>query len=96
MAAVFIYVGADRRNSQPLPDDTPAVAAAVYAHLDDEAGNPGGIMRIEINPADIQPLGNFDVGAEVFVESEPEDVLDDMEPEATRIWWRGTITEPAG
>ncbi len=96
MPTVIFNVTFELPNPRDLDPEPLAVPAAGYAHLDDEAGNPGGIMRIEINPADIRQLGSFEVGDEVFVEGDADDVLDDDEPEATRIWWRGSVIEPAG
>lgn len=96
MPTVIFNVSFEKPNPREIGPEPLAVPAAAYAHLDDEAGNPGGIMRIEINPADIRPLGQFLVGDEVFVQGDANDVLDDDEPEATRIWWRGTVIESAG
>jgi hypothetical protein len=96
MPTVIFNISFEKPNPRDLDPEPPAVPAARYAHLDDEAGNPGGIMQGEIDPADIRTLGQFQVGDEVFVQGDAADVLDDDEPDATRIWWRGRVIESAG
>jgi hypothetical protein len=71
---------------------TPAVVAAPYAHLDE---GHGGISRVDVGDADIEPVGAFEKGGEVYVEStDPTDVLDTSDEESerlTHIWWRATV-----
>jgi hypothetical protein len=71
---------------------TPAVRAEPYLHLDEEHG---GISRVDVGDADIEPVGIFMKGVEVYVEStDATDVLDTSDDESerlTRIWWRATI-----
>ena len=94
MPRVAFTVSLEMPNPREVDPGLPAVPAAPYVHLDDEAGNPGGVTRADLAGASPQPIGSFQVGVEVFVQS--EDVLDDADPETTRIWWRGTIIESAG
>ena len=72
--------------------ETRAVRAAPYVQLDDEAGNPGGVTRADLDEPDIQTLGDFRIGDEVFVEGDPDETLDPDDPEQGRIWWRATVT----
>jgi hypothetical protein len=69
-----------------------AVRAEPYLHLDEEHG---GISRVDVADADIEPVGVFMKGVEVYVEStDPTDVLDSSDDESerlTRIWWRATV-----
>lgn len=80
-----------RPNPRVIPADTRAVPAAPYQHIDDAAGNPGGITRADLDTVDVRPLGTFEDGAEIYCEGEPDDVLDDEDPEGSRIWWRATV-----
>ena len=92
MPLVLFDVAYDKPNPSRVEPDARAVPADVYAHLDDDAGNPGGITKADIPDGDIRSLGSFEHGSEVYVEADdPNDVLDDDDPDATRIWWRGTI-----
>ncbi|MFI5297301.1 MAG: hypothetical protein ACHREM_04325 [Polyangiales bacterium] len=94
MALVLFTAAFDRPNPRPLPGDPRAVPAAPYAHVDDEAGNPGGITRADVADEFIRALSGFEDGAEIFVESDDDgDVLDDEEAEGTRIWWRAVVVE---
>jgi hypothetical protein len=71
---------------------TSAVRAEPYLHLDEQHG---GISRVDVADADIEPVGVFMKGVEVYVEStDPTDVLDTSDDESerlTRIWWRATV-----
>jgi hypothetical protein len=75
--------------------ETCAVRAAPYVCVDDEAGNPGGVTRADLNDDDIRPLGAFKIGDEVFIEGLPQETLNvDDETGRARIWWRALITGP--
>lgn len=91
MPLVLFDVSFDKPNPRVVPAETRAVAGEAYAHVDDEAGNPGGITAADVADDYIRQLDSFEHGAEVFVEGEPDDVLDDEEPVATRIWWRARV-----
>lgn len=96
MPLLLLNVCFDRANPRALPVDARAVPAEPYAHLDEEAGSPGGITRADIDLVDVRALGSFGDGAEVFVESDdPEDLLElgDDDPQQGRIWWRATVVE---
>lgn len=71
---------------------TPAVAAERYGRLDE---GHRGIGRVDVADADIEPVGVFAKGAEIYVESaDATDVLDASDRESerlTRIWWRATV-----
>jgi hypothetical protein len=72
-----------------LPRETRAVLARFYEHIDI---GQGGITTEEVNPNDVQSLGLFAIGCELFVESAlASDCLDDTDDDTskrTRIWWR--------
>ena len=88
---VLFDVSYRRQNPSHVEPDARAVSAERYGYVDDDAGNPGGITRAEIGEGDIRQLSEFGDATEVFVESEdPDDVLDDEDPNGSRIWWRGT------
>jgi hypothetical protein len=92
----FTVTFGDQANPRVIPADAHAVPAELYARVDDDAGNPGGITRGDIAGDDIRALGEFEDGADVYVEAEADDVLDDADEETTlasRIWWRARILE---
>ena len=97
MPLLLFNVSFDRPNPRVISADTPAVPAEPYSAVDDAAGNPGGITRADIQDQDIRPVGCFQDGDEVLVESDdPDAVLDDTDTETaalTRIWWRATVIE---
>jgi len=88
----------DQPNPRVLSADARAVAAAPDLSVDEEADDPGGITRADIADGDIRPVGTFEPGAEVYVESpDHEDVLDDTDETTeaeTHIWWRAVILPP--
>jgi hypothetical protein len=88
---LVIFTVFERLDPRFVPADTRAVPAARYVHVDDHAGTPVAVTRSDIAERDIYPLGSFGVGEEVFAEGEPDDVLDDEQPAATRMWWRACI-----
>lgn len=93
---VLFAVSFDKPNPRTLTSDARAVPAALYQHLLDDEGHPGGITRGDIEDNVIRRLAEFDDGAEVFVESDdPDDFLDlgdeEGDAEQGRIWWRATI-----
>lgn len=72
--------------------ETRAVSGHVYKVIDDDAGAWGGITYDAIQHCDIRPLRDFACGSEVFLEADhPGEVLDDDDPEASRIWWRALL-----
>jgi len=96
MPLVLFDIALDPRNPRVLPCDTRAVPADLYTEIEDDAGNPGGVMRADIRAVDMRCLGELEEGQDVYVEGDPEDVLDDEDDETTlasRIWWRGRILE---
>jgi hypothetical protein len=75
-----------------MPAVAGAVPAELYRQREADAGDPGGIVRADIDDADILPLESYEDGDEVYIEGpEPDDVLDHEEPEATHIWWRARV-----
>lgn len=88
------YVVAFQREDRPLdlPGDTGAVLAQLYKWCDI---GQSAVTREEIHERDVQPLGAFPIGSELFVESrDGRDSLDDTDAESTartRIWWRVEI-----
>ena len=96
MPLVLFDLAFDPRNPRVLPCDARAVAAEPCAEVDDDAGNPGGVTRGDIRSEDVRGLGEFERGQQVYVEGDPEAVLDDADDETTaacRIWWRGRVLE---
>jgi hypothetical protein len=96
MPLLEFVVTFDPRNPRVLPCDTLAVAAGRYLRVEEDAGDPGGIVRADIAGDDIRALGEFEDGDDVYVEGDAEDVLDDADDEtstASRIWWRGRVVE---
>ena len=88
----------DKPKPRVLAAEARAVAAEPYLSVDEEAGDPGGVTRADIADGDIRPLGTFEDGAEVYVESpDPTDALDDTDESTdaeTHIWWRAVILLP--
>lgn len=97
MPLVLFDANFSEHNPRVLPADARAVPAEPYVHIDDEAGNPGGVTRADLADDTIRPLGSFEDGAEVFIEGvADDDVLDDTDAEtaaATRIWFRAAVLE---
>ncbi len=96
MPLVLFAVTLDRPNPRMLSADARAVLATPsYVEIEEEDGDPGGITRAEINDADVR-LAEFLDGADVYVEGEAGDVLDDTTDEravATRMWGRARVIE---
>ncbi len=78
--------------STGLPDDTRAVSAEPYVDVENGAG---AITFMDVQAADIRRLDGFDVGDEVFVESDDRVHVFDSETEearqSTHIWWRAVL-----
>ena len=95
MPLVLFNVAFDPRTPRVLPREAFAVPAGPYIQVEEEAGDPGGIVRADITSVDIRALGEFEDGSDVYVESDTtDDVLDDTDGETTavsRIWWRGRV-----
>jgi hypothetical protein len=92
----FTVTFGDETTPRILPAAARAVPAELYTGIEDEAGNPGGITRGDLADGDVRGLGDFEDGHDVYVEGDPEDVLDDTDDETSmvsRIWWRATIVE---
>jgi len=86
----------DDRPTQ-LPPERRAVLAESCAEYDI---GQGGVTFEEVRPEDVQALGTFEVGSEVFIESpNVSDCLDDTDDDRatrTRIWWRAVVVEQVG
>jgi hypothetical protein len=97
MHLLLFDVAFDPRNPRMLPCDARAVPAGGYLQVEEDAGDPGGIVRADIAGHDIRALGEFEDGQEVYVESDAsDDVLDDRDDETSagsRNWWRGRVLE---
>jgi hypothetical protein len=92
MPLMLFNVSFDTQNPSMLLCDARAVPAEPRAQLGDDAGNPGGVTRGDIADADIRAVGEN--GSDVYVEGDPEDVLEDEGDAttlATRVWWRAPI-----
>ena len=97
MPFVMILMPVGRETPRLLPSDVRAVGAEPYLALEEAHGNPGGLTRADLLDNDIRPLGSFEDGDEIYVESDdPTDVLDDTDDDtiaATRVWWRARLVE---
>jgi hypothetical protein len=88
--AVMIHKGLV---ADDVPRDARAVPVARYIHLDHEHGCALAVTRAQINAADIQPLATYSIGADLYIEGEPRENLDDNDDTGNaRIWWRAVIT----
>ena len=94
---VMILMPVGRETPRLLPPDVRAVPAEPYLAAEEAQGNPGGITRAELVDSDIRPLGSFEDGALLYIESDdPTDALDDTDDDsiaATRVWWRARLVE---
>ncbi len=96
MPFVMILMPADNATPRLLPPDVRAVGAEPYLAIEEAHGNPGGLTRAELRDDDIRALGSFDDGDQLYLEGEPEQVLDDTDDDtiaATRVWWRAVLVE---
>jgi hypothetical protein len=96
MPVVSYAVPFSKPNPSVLSANTRAVPAALYRPIESEAGEPGGVTASDIDPQQVRALGDFSDGDEVYVEGEPDDVLDDTDDDtaaATRIWFRARLLE---
>jgi hypothetical protein len=84
------------KNDSPdawLDESTRAVPCSEhYAEIDNKCG---AITFMDVRPEDVNSLGEFSTGDEVFVESDDPSHVFDSETEAakrnTHVWWRGRI-----